>query len=457
MAAYKQFQDPVHGYLPVRETWVERIVDTRYFQRLRNVRQLDTTRVVFPTANHSRFEHSLGVYHLGRKAFNSLSDEFNRLGADERDRLQLTLESACLLHDIGHFPYSHLGEEFVEEEELDRLIEDTSYDLRGRLADASVEQILGEAKPHEMMGLLIVLSEYGESLEELGVDPVEVCAFMLGTSTNRVERWEWEATAQLLSSMVDVDRLDYMLRDDFMSGASLVSVDANRLLRAYTTARQGLALSEKALSAIRNYLDGRNAVYMWITQHHKVVCSKALMRELISAVVDEGAQIYSPDMLLEQCVDDAYLRQKIREHAFADDTPPTFMAQYTQFEERDYLPSCWKNIVDCDNQIGEWARRELKEGLSYDQSSVEDELADVLGLDSHDILTGISHSPQYSSENLLEVYLATDEGPRSITEYELYSQQRGGVYEEIPYVYVPESSIDETVSYIRENAKHLGA
>lgn len=457
MAAYKQFQDPVHGYLPVRETLVDVIVDTRYFQRLRNVRQLDTTRVVFPTANHSRFEHSLGVYHLGRKAFDSLSDDFERLDTDELDRLRLTLESACLLHDIGHFPYSHLGEEFVDEDELDRLLEDAAYDLRGRLADARVEQVLEEAKPHETMGLVIVLREYGEALEKEDIDPVEVCAFMLGTSTKRVDRWEWEVTAQLLSSMIDVDRLDYMLRDDFMAGASLVSVDADRLLRAYTTARQGLALSEKALSAIRNYLDGRNAVYMWITQHHKVVCSKALMSELIEEVVDEGAEIYSPDLLLERCVDDAYLRQTIREYAFADDASPKLSAQYTQFEERDYLPSCWKNIVDCDNQIEAWARRELKEGLSYDQSGVEAELADELGLESHEILTGISQSPQYSSENLLEVYLDTDGTPTSITDYELYSEQRGGVYEEIPYVYVPDSNRDEAVAYIGEHAKQLGA
>lgn len=118
----KRIKDPVHGYIPVEENIID-IIDHRHFQRLRKIRQLTATYMVYPSANHTRFEHSIGVYYLAKKAFESLceSDEFENV--DELVEIRNSILSAALLHDIGHPPLSHLCEELLDREELkDRLI-----------------------------------------------------------------------------------------------------------------------------------------------------------------------------------------------------------------------------------------------------------------------------------------------------------------------------------------------
>jgi HD superfamily phosphohydrolase len=161
-----QIKDPVHGYVELPDALVDGVVDTRPFQRLRYVRQLSATHLVYPGANHTRFEHSLGVYHLGRTVFENLRQQsyFAREATvDELEEIQRTLECACLLHDVGHPPFSHLSEGFLDEGVLRERVAETglvdAFDAAG-VGGAP----LRSANPHELLGCVIIVEEYGDAL-----------------------------------------------------------------------------------------------------------------------------------------------------------------------------------------------------------------------------------------------------------------------------------------------------
>lgn len=441
---YKDIKDPVHGYISIEEQYVDNIIDTKYFQRLRNIRQLDTTRYVYPSAGHSRFEHTLGVYHLGSLAFESIKGEFE-CGTDVAKEMETTLKCSCLLHDIGHFPFSHLGEEWADEEKVNEKLR-SDYDLVDKLGEANVEQALEDANNHEKMGCIIVLDKFFTWLEDdMDVNPYEVCAFMLGTSVNKSQTWEWDVASDLLSSHVDVDRLDYMIRDDFMSGASMVSVDSERMVKSYTIADNTLALSDKAHSTIGNFLDGRNAVYMWITHHHKVVYTSRLLEEMIEIYVkkrDDDSGGFTPEEILDGQMDDVDLIYEIRSMA-NNGVSEKLEKLHDRFISRNYLASCWKHIIDFNDKISDPTQQALREKISYYRSEVEKHLRNELNLNEDELMCEIAEIPGYNSQELQEIFIKEGDEGTEISKHDIY-EERGGLFRPIPYIFV-ESGKEEDV------------
>lgn len=446
----KQIKDPVHGYISIPQHLVENIIDTKHFQRLRNLRQLDTTRLVYPAAGHSRFEHTLGVYHLGSTAFQNLRQEFSGdLSEKEIDQIERTLKCACLFHDIGHFPFSHLCEPFADESDIDNRL--SNYNLKDALDDAYVGAALDDADPHEKMSCLIVLSEYKDWLEQQDLNPNEVCAFILGTSTNRMDKWQWEVAAKLLHSSIDVDRLDYMIRDDFMSGASLVAMDIKRMVNAYTTVDEGLALSENAHSTIGNYLDGRNAVYMWITQHHKVICTNVMIEKMVNELMGLlERDRFSVDQIIEYGIDDTYLIEKIRQKARSGESD-YLSYLYESYRSRDLLSSCWKHPIDYRRKIkSERTQNKLYEALDHQRDRVEMRLRDEFDLKEHQVMAGTSYVPGYNSQELNEIYLDHGGTAQKITSLDIYDT-KSKLAQSIPFVFVPADKTQDVIDFITEN------
>ncbi|MWG34937.1 HD domain-containing protein [Halomarina oriensis] len=457
----RQFKDPVHGYVDLDERIVERVVDTAPFQRLRRVRQLSATHLVYPGATHTRFEHSLGVYHLGQRVFENLRTQSyftDGIGTDELDTIERTLAFACLLHDVGHPPLSHLGERHLDaaalRERLDGLGLHRAFEQVGVPSVDGLPVPVRRANPHELLGCVTVLDVYGDAIEAFGVDPHEVCAYVLGWSLRYEagDHWQHGVAAELLHSPIDVDRLDYIIRDDDMTGADVLSVDTERMVAAYTAHPDaGLALSEKALSTIGNYLEGRISLYMWVTQHHKSVYANVLVRRLLDELAAhcEDSPI-TADAVLDGDLDDHAVLDRFRRTA-RDPPSEAFADLYERYRTRRFAESCWKHRLGYADVVaaeGEAAVDDYTRWLLANDEFLERALARELDVPVHEVWIERSYVPEYEPAELKDIPLAHNGRTQSVGEYGLYGDR--AFDRSIPFVYVPKGHVDRTVELLNE-------
>ncbi len=447
-----QIKDPVHGYIELPDPLIERIVDHPAFQRLRYIRQLSATNLVYPGANHTRFEHSLGVYHLGRTVFENLRSEpyFVHDTPDAAlDEIQQTLACACLLHDVGHPPFSHISESFLDVDEIrDRLAD---HGLDAAFHDAGVgDTPLEQSTPHELLSCLIVLREFRGDLEALWVNPMEVCAYILGYSLvyERGGPWQYGLGAQLLRSPIDVDRLDYITRDNQMTGADVLNFDTDRMVDAYTAhPDQGLALSEKALSVLGNYLEGRIALYMWVTQHHKSVYANVLLRELVAELASvTGESPITVDGILEGYIDDNTVMERLR-IASRDNPETTLSVLYDRFRSRQFPKTTWKHRIAFADRV-DANLDEFSRWLIDNDQQLEKFLASRLDLPEYEVWIERSYVPEYQPAELKDIPIAYGGTTRAAGDWGLYGDR--GFDAPIPFVYVPGGYRERAVATLVE-------
>ena len=247
----RTYHDPLHGAIRLErsdpaEALAIDLIDSAPFQRLRRIRQLGTAFLTFHGAESSRFTHSIGVLHVARLALNNLVRLHPELEAHRG-----VLLAAALLHDVGHGPLSHSGEEMYglhHESWSGRLIREHPA-LRDRL----------EAFQSGSSQAVADLLEHG--------------------------RYSCSAIKALVSSQMDCDRLDYLLRDSHSTGTSYGQLDLERILAAFTLAPDGaLALHPKGLMAVEHYLVVRNLMYRSVYNHRlNVVCNWLLNQAIATA------------------------------------------------------------------------------------------------------------------------------------------------------------------------------
>ncbi|MCD6125431.1 MAG: HD domain-containing protein [Thaumarchaeota archaeon] len=228
--AVKLIKDPVHGYISLSEDEV-RVLDTYPVQRLRRIIQLPFVHLVYPGARHTRFDHSLGCMYL--------AGEFaERLGFDEHRRKLLRL--AGLLHDLGHTPYSHLLEPLLEE----------------------------AGTTHEEMTIKILENdrELREAVKKCGVSVDEVIDVLRGKG----------AESAIISGPMDADKLDFLMRDSYFTGASYGLLDAKRIIWRSKVIDDRLALSLKAIGAVEEMALARYQSFMNIYFHHAVRAAQTI-------------------------------------------------------------------------------------------------------------------------------------------------------------------------------------
>jgi hypothetical protein len=237
-----------------------RLIDTAAFQRLRAVRQLGHAYLVYPGATHSRFEHALGAWHLSGIALRLLTDEHRAHAALARDARTLhVVRSAALLHDIGHYPFSHAVEE-IGVSHHEALAEPLI--LEGELADVLTRHIDAQA-------------------------PRDIVALIRGTSTS-----PWQG---LIAGSLDLDKLEYLKRDATMCGVPYGDIDVDRLLQSLTlVARAGdaaptLGIVEKGVSALESLLFAKYQMYRNVYWHHAVRSATAMFKRLVAETLDRGA------------------------------------------------------------------------------------------------------------------------------------------------------------------------
>lgn len=229
------------------------VIDTPAVQRLRYIRQLGHAFLVYPGATHTRFEHALGAYHLARRALQHLEETAGggRLDPVEARRIRF----AALLHDIGHYPFSH------------------------SLEEAGLPHHEGLAERHLAGGALAA------TLERLHLDVPALLALIRGQAPGPL--------ASLVSGSLDVDKLDYLSRDAMMCGVPYGVIDVDRLLASLTLTEGAdgapvLALQEKGLSALESLLFAKYQMYRNVYWHHAVRSATAMFKRLVRDAIAAG-------------------------------------------------------------------------------------------------------------------------------------------------------------------------
>ena len=233
-----------------------RLMDTREFQRLRYVRQLGLAYLVYPGATHSRFEHALGTYHLARRTLALLEerDELRGVSAEQRDDVWV----AALLHDVGHYPFSHALEEIgaPDHEEIAEPI----------LTTGTIGRILADARG--------------------AGSPARVHALIRGTSESPLQG--------LISGSLDLDKIEYLKRDALMCGVPYGEIDVDRLLNSLTivddptTGVRVVGVLEKGLSALESLLFAKYQMYRNVYWHHAVRSATAMYKRMVDDALRAG-------------------------------------------------------------------------------------------------------------------------------------------------------------------------
>lgn len=315
MERIKKIKDPIYGYISVPEAYMDIIIDTPNFQRLRRVIQTSYT-PLYSSAVHNRFVHSLGVYHLGQMVAERLTKEFvdnNYEGnVDISDAARIFI-LACLLHDVGHAPFSHTGENFyldgdsynninqllLKEVGIDTLKEDMSLQSNS-------------AAPHEIMSAIVGIKLYGGLIG--GSKQKEFFARCItGYKYKKIteETSIFNCFINMLNSkVIDVDRLDYLIRDAYVSGFNTVNIDYDRLLNNLTVIKSKekgrcyeLAYKKNAVSVIENVVYSHDAERKWIQTHPVVLYEDYILKHVISELNErlntKDKKLFSVDALMQ--------------------------------------------------------------------------------------------------------------------------------------------------------------
>jgi len=237
-------KDSVHDWIPLDSVATD-LLDTAAVQRLRHIKQLSTVRLVYPSASHTRFEHSLGVYHLARTALDSLGID------DERAK---AVRAAALLHDVGHGPYGHQTETVIKRH---------------------------TGRDHDELGDLLYETELAGVLDRHDIDPDRVAALVRG------ER----PLGQIVAGELDVDRMDYLVRDAHHTGVPHGTIDHGRLVRDLRLRDDRLVLAEGNVQTAESLLLARTLMDGIVYRHHVSRIAGAMLERACERLLDTDTDI----------------------------------------------------------------------------------------------------------------------------------------------------------------------
>ncbi|MFC7136820.1 HD domain-containing protein [Halobaculum litoreum] len=319
-------KDSVHDHISVDGVAAD-LLDTGPVQRLRRIAQLGTVKLVYPSANHTRFEHSLGVYHLADRALDSIG-----IGGVEAERVR----AAALLHDIGHAPFSHNVEELVHRH---------------------------TGLYHDDVSDLLVETEVGDVLEAHDLDPERIAGLIAGEGQY----------GQLVSGELGVDRMDYLVRDAHHTGVPYGTIDHERLVRELTFADGDLVLDEGNVQTAESLLMARALMTPTVYAHPVARISKAMLRRAVERL------LATPDIDAGQVrrMDDYDLVSALR-------TEPATAEFAARYDRRDlFKRAVWAEYDDTPEALREAdheAVRELEAEIAERASVPADEVVlDVPG------------------------------------------------------------------------------
>ena len=292
----KIINDPVHGFIKIPYEIIFDIMEHRCFQRLRRISQTGLLSLIFPGATHTRFHHAIGAMHLMFNALEILKQKGVKISTEEEKGAML----AVLLHDVGHGPFSH-----------------------------ALENILMDNWHHEKLSLLLM-----EQLNEEFSGELTIAIQMFQGKYHR------KFFNQLISSQLDVDRLDYLKRDSFYTGVSEGNINTQRILSTLNVLDDELVLDEKGIYSIEHYLVARMFMY-WQVYYHKAA---VLAENLLIKIMNRAKTLVSQNMKVESSENLKYfLYRESSPQATEED-----IARFMELDDTDVLQAIksWKNHED---------------------------------------------------------------------------------------------------------------
>ena len=432
----KIIRDMVHGYVSFDES-DRAFIDTPLFQRLKRIKQI-TAHAVYPNANHSRFEHSLGVMHLGQLVYKRLIQQESSLNSQQ---LKNTVRYACLLHDIGHAPFSHALEGLYDTEECKSKL--MTYGLS--FTDDNIA-----SAPHELMSSVVALENFNEKFDILNIDKDLFCRMILGIEYEYANSNSFKnPLIHLLNSHIDVDKLDYLMRDSMMSDVKgLISIDRERLIFSYKVFDKKLLLSSKALSVISNLVYGRNAMYMWVYNHQVVAYYTSIIRRYVDYLIEIDPELkdryFSFDSINSKLIDDHDIVSLFKSQRECDDRTQNL---YNQIFNREYLKPIWKNQYELKQKINSQMQRDKI--LLLTKSNLEDEIKEKLSLAPDDLYVILAEFKPFNPMDTEHIYIYIDDLTIPHFDDLFESSVHSMMIKELPYIFTKESLKETVLNYLR--------
>lgn len=385
-------RDSIYTYIEIDKE-IKSIIDTESFQRLKNIKQL-TIQHLYPSANHTRFEHSLGVMHLALQVFDKIKPSLLKNIHYKTDEnityLKEHLRYSSLLHDVGHAPLSHVGEKFYNRDEI-------LAKIRGEV-DFSVdflEEKEEKIPKHEIMSCYIIIKKFKDKLVHCNFE--FIFRIICGKPYKEIDDINLDIQNRnnrniiisiVNSETIDVDKIDYLLRDNKMVGYIGPQLDVNRLLMSMEVNENKLTFTQMGISAIQGLIDCRDSLYLWIFNHHKVVYTDYLYQEFFNyfnEIFGENQQTNEerPFWELFTCraiaegnvsdIDALYaIKRAIKIVEHKTEFPLYIKNLVNQIQNRNHLKPLWKTLSQYNDFV---------EGCGYKKSTRPDEkgkLADYI-------------------------------------------------------------------------------
>ncbi len=264
----KIINDPVYGFITIDDELIYQIISHPFYQRLRRIHQMALAQLVYPGAVHTRLHHSLGAYHLMCNALHELKSKGIDISAEEEQSAKI----AILLHDIGHGPFSH-----------------------------ALENTLIKNVSHEKISLLI-MKKMNEEFDGKMQMAIEIF-------TNIYPK---KFLHQLISGQLDVDRMDYLIRDSFFTGVTEGVIGYDRIIKMLIVHNGELMVEEKGIHSIEKFLVSRRFMYWQVYLHKTVLCAEKMLVKIIERAREIKAE--SPSQVFNIFLNEKYESEKIENH-----------------------------------------------------------------------------------------------------------------------------------------------
>ncbi|MDP2453773.1 MULTISPECIES: HD domain-containing protein [unclassified Kaistella] len=369
---FKIINDPVHGFINIPHEILFDVIEHPYFQRLRRISQTGLLNLIFPGATHTRFHHALGAMHLMFTALTTLKLKGVKISIEEEKAALL----AILLHDIGHGPFSH-----------------------------ALENMLMDDWHHEKLSLLLMNKMNEEFIGELSM-AIEMFQ----------GKYQRKFFNQLISSQLDVDRLDYLKRDSFYTGVAEGNVNTQRIISMMNVSDDELVIDAKGIYSIENFLTARMFMY-WQVYYHK---TSALAEYLLVKILDRAKFLVSQGKQLPASENLAYFLHKNQfEKATEED-----IKRFTELDDNDVIQAIkfWTKNEDvilsylCNCVIERKFPKTIISSKPFEQEFIEDKIAKTnlkFGADiGSDLVDQISRNLMPYNAEHQPIYLLQKDGQK---------------------------------------------